>query len=193
MKQYKYADNLAAGTVAAGGTLGILIPPSAALIIYGILTEEGIAELFAAGIIPGIISVILYIAVIMIVTHFKPEMGPRGVRKGWKIRFQKLYRVWGIVLLFFLILGGISFGVFTPNEAGGIGATEVLSVFREQALGIDILEPPGEDHRNVVERESRCRLFREPFGDPVNGVGDLEHGRHELTLGSTNGATHGQQ
>lgn len=122
MRKYKYADSLAAGTIAAGGTLGILIPPSAALIIYGILTEEGIAELFAAGIIPGIISIILYILVIMIITHFKPEMGPRGKRTGWKIRFQKLYRVWGIVLLFVLILGGISFGVFTPNEAGGIGA-----------------------------------------------------------------------
>ncbi len=126
MRKYKYADSLAAGTVAAGGTLGILIPPSAALIIYGILTEEGIAELFAAGIIPGIISVILYIAVIMIITHFRPEMGPRGKRTGWKVRFQKLYRVWGIVLLFFLILGGISFGVFTPNEAGGIGAIGAL-------------------------------------------------------------------
>ena len=126
MRKYKYADSLAAGTVAAGGTLGILIPPSAALIIYGILTEEGIAELFVAGIIPGIISIILYIAVIRIVTHFKPEMGPRGKRSSWKVRFEKLYRVWGILLLFFLILGGITFGVFTPNEAGGIGAIGAL-------------------------------------------------------------------
>ena len=126
MRKYKYADSLAAGTVAAGGTLGILIPPSAALIIYGILTEEGIAELFVAGVIPGLISVVLYIAVIMIVTHFKPEMGPRGARSSWTVRFQKLYRVWGILLLFFLILGGITFGVFTPNEAGGIGAIGAL-------------------------------------------------------------------
>ena len=126
MRKYKYADSLAAGTIAAGGTLGILIPPSAALIIYGILTEEGIAELFAAGIIPGIISVILYILVIVVITHFRPEMGPRGKRTNWRIRFEKLYRVWGIVLLFFLILGGISFGVFTPNEAGGIGAIGAL-------------------------------------------------------------------
>ncbi len=126
MRKYKYADSLAAGTVAAGGTLGILIPPSAALIIYGILTEEGIAELFVGGLIPGIISVFLYIAVIMIVTHFKPEMGPRGARSSWTVRFQKLYKVWGILLLFFLILGGITFGVFTPNEAGGIGAIGAL-------------------------------------------------------------------
>ena len=112
MRKYYYADSLAAGTVAAGGTLGILIPPSAALIIYGILTEEGIAELFAAGIIPGIISVLLYISVIMIITHFRPKTGPRGERSGWKVRFQKLAKVWGIVLLFCLILGGITFGVF---------------------------------------------------------------------------------
>ena len=85
-------------------------PPSAALIIYGILTEEGIAELFAAGTIPGLISIVLYIIVIRIVTHFRPEMGPAGDRTGWAERFRKLYRVWGIVVLFVLILGGISFG-----------------------------------------------------------------------------------
>ncbi|MDP6428018.1 MAG: TRAP transporter large permease [Rhodospirillales bacterium] len=142
MRKYRYADSLAAGTVAAGGTLGILIPPSAALIIYGILTEEGIAELFAAGIIPGVISVVLYIAVIMIVTHFRPEMGPRGVRSGWIERFHKLYRVWGIVVLFFLILGGISFGVFTPNEAGGIGAIGALlfAILRRRMTWVILFE-----------------------------------------------------
>ncbi len=127
MRKYNYADSLAAGTIAAGGTLGILIPPSAALIIYGILTEEGIAELFAAGIIPGLISIVLYITVIRIVTFYRPEMGPSGERTDWGERFRKLWRVWGIVLLFILILGGISFGVFTPNEAGGIGTIGALA------------------------------------------------------------------
>jgi len=126
MRKYKYADSLAAGTVAAGGTMGILIPPSAALIIYGILTEEDIAALFVAGIVPGIITVVAYISVIMIVTRIWPEIGPPGVRSDWRKRFKTLARVWGVVLLFLLIMGGISFGVFTPNEAGGIGAIGAL-------------------------------------------------------------------
>ncbi|MBL6958699.1 MAG: TRAP transporter large permease [Rhodospirillales bacterium] len=126
MRKFKYADSLAAGTVAAGGTMGILIPPSAALIIYGILTEEDIAALFMAGIIPGVITVIAYIAVIKIVTRIWPQIGPPGERKDWGTRWRALARVWGVVLLFVLILGGISFGVFTPNEAGGIGAIGAL-------------------------------------------------------------------
>jgi len=132
MRKYKYADSLAAGTVAAGGTMGILIPPSAALIIYGILTEEDIAALFVAGIVPGIITVVAYILVIILVTRIWPVMGPRGERSGWRVRFRTLSRVWGVVLLFLLIMGGISFGVFTPNEAGAIGAIGALvfSMFR---------------------------------------------------------------
>ena len=132
MRKYKYADSLAAGTVAAGGTMGILIPPSAALIIYGILTEEDIAALFVAGIVPGIITVFAYISVIKLVTHIWPDIGPPGERSGWGVRFRTLARVWGVVLLFLLIMGGISFGVFTPNEAGAIGAIGALvfSMFR---------------------------------------------------------------
>jgi len=132
MRKFKYADSLAAGTVAAGGTMGILIPPSAALIIYGILTEEDIAALFVAGIVPGIITVVAYILVIILVTRIWPVMGPRGERSGWRVRFRTLSRVWGVVLLFLLIMGGISFGVFTPNEAGAIGAIGALvfSMFR---------------------------------------------------------------
>jgi len=126
MRRYNYADSLAAGTVAAGGTMGILIPPSAALIIYGILTEEDIAALFTAGIVPGIITIIAYILVIMIVTKIWPHTGPRGERSSWTARWKALSEIWGVVLLFLLILSGISFGVFTPNEAGGIGAIGAL-------------------------------------------------------------------
>ncbi len=127
MRKYQYSDSLAAGTVAAGGTVGILIPPSAALIVYGILTEESIGELFVAGIIPGIITIALYIAVISIVTRIWPTLGPAGERSSWRVRFITLGKIWGVVVLFVLILGGILFGVFTATEAGGIGAAGALA------------------------------------------------------------------
>lgn len=126
MRRHNYADSLSAGTIAAGGTIGILIPPSAAMIIYGILTEQDIAALFAAGILPGILTVILYIIVIQALTTIWPNLGPSAERSNWRARWVKLSRVWGIIVLFGLIMGGISFGVFTPNEAGSIGAIGAL-------------------------------------------------------------------
>ena len=126
MRRYRYADGLAAGAVAAGGTLGILIPPSNAMVIYGILTEQDIGKLFIAGIVPGVLTVILYLAAIATVTHLSPEAGPPGARKTYHERIRLLVRVWGIVLLFLLVLGGIYLGVFTPSEAGGIGAVGAL-------------------------------------------------------------------
>jgi C4-dicarboxylate transporter, DctM subunit len=126
MRKYGYGDALSAGTVAAGGTMGILIPPSGALIIYGLLTEEDIAKLFVAGIIPGLITIAAYIAVIKIVTLIWPTMGPPGDRSSWNERLRSLYKVWGVLFLFFLIMGGIFFGIFTSTEAGGIGATGAL-------------------------------------------------------------------
>jgi len=126
MRKFKYADSLSAGTVAAGGTMGILIPPSGALIIYGLLTESDIAKLFVAGIIPGLITVIAYIAVIRLVTAIFPDLGPPGERSSWKYRLITLYRVWGVLFLFLLIMGGIFFGIFTSTEAGGIGSGGAL-------------------------------------------------------------------
>ncbi len=127
MRRFNYSDSLAAGTVAAGGTMGFLIPPSAALIVYGILTEESIADLFIAGIVPGALTVAVYMAVIMILARIRPEQCPPGDRSSWGHRFLSLYKVWAVMALFLLILGGISFGVFTPNEAGGIGAIGALA------------------------------------------------------------------
>jgi C4-dicarboxylate transporter, DctM subunit len=126
MRKFGYADSLSAGTVAAGGTMGILIPPSGALIIYGLLTEEDIAKLFMAGVIPGLITIAAYIAVIRIVTAIWPEIGPPGARTSWHDRITSLYKVWGVLFLFFLIMGGIFFGIFTSTEAGGIGAGGAL-------------------------------------------------------------------
>ncbi len=127
MRKYKYNDSLAAGTVAAGGTMGILIPPSAALIVYGILTETDIAALFIGGIFPGILTITLYILVISVVTRIWPHLGPPAEASSWLERIKSLGKIWGVLALFFLILGGIFFGLFTPSEAGGIGAVGALA------------------------------------------------------------------
>jgi tripartite ATP-independent transporter DctM subunit len=126
MHDHGYADELAAGSVAAGGTLGILIPPSTGLVIYGLIAEQDIGKLFLAGILPGILTIALYIAVIAIATRIKPQSGPAGVRLPWRERVRALYRVWAVAALFVGILGGIYLGVFTPTEAGGIGAVGSL-------------------------------------------------------------------
>ena len=127
MRRYRYNENLAAGTIAAGGTMGILIPPSIALVIYGIIVEEDVGKLFIAGIVPGIITIALYIFVIKVLITFRPSLGPRGPWTPWKERFFALKGVWGMIVLFLLVLGGIYLGVFTPTEAGGIGAVGAVA------------------------------------------------------------------
>lgn len=126
MRRFNYGDSLAAGSIAAGGTLGILIPPSVPMVIYGILTETDIGKLFIAGILPGILLIAAYLGAIAVVTRFNPEMGPRGDRTPWPNRWRAIYRVWAVLALFLLVLGGIYLGVFTPTEAAGIGATGAL-------------------------------------------------------------------
>lgn len=122
MRKYGYHDSLAAGAIAGGGTLGILIPPSVVLVIYGILTGTDIGRLFIAGIVPGLFAVAVYIATIRISTAINPKLGPEGVVVGYRERFRRLRRVGAIGLLFVLIIGGIYLGMFTPTEAGGVGA-----------------------------------------------------------------------
>lgn len=126
MRRNNYADSLSAGCISAGGTIGILIPPSTAMIIYGIMTEQDIAALFAAGLLPGILSILLYILVIVVLTRIWPALGPAAPKSSWGERLRLTIRIWGIIVLFCLIMGGISFGIFTPNEAGGIGAMGAL-------------------------------------------------------------------
>jgi len=126
MRKFNYSNSFAAGTVAAGGTLGMLIPPSTAMIVYGILTETDIAKLFVGGIVPGIITILIYLLVIEVVVRIAPSWGPRGERAGWLDRLRSLSKVWGVVLLFVFIMGGIFIGAFTPSEAGGMGAVGAL-------------------------------------------------------------------
>jgi C4-dicarboxylate transporter DctM subunit len=122
MKRFRYSDTLATGCIAAGGTLGILIPPSTVLIIYGILTEQSIATLFIAGILPGILLSLLFILTIFIMTKWKPSLGPPGPRFSFSQRTRALKDTWGIVALFLLVVGGLYTGWFTPTEAAGVGA-----------------------------------------------------------------------
>jgi C4-dicarboxylate transporter, DctM subunit len=126
MRKFKYHDSLATGSIAAGGTLGILIPPSVPMVIYGILTNADIGKLFMAGILPGLLLVVLFIGSIAVLTALRPDFGPRGPRSYWKARWIALGRVWGILVLFTIVLGGIYLGIFTPTEAAGIGAAGAM-------------------------------------------------------------------
>lgn len=128
MKRFKYSDSLATGSVAAGGIIGILIPPSVVLVLYGILTETSIGDLFIAGFIPGILTTLGFMLVIAIFTRFNPEAGPKGEKTTVGEKFKALGRTWAILLLFILVIGGIYFGFFTPTEAAGIGAVGAFGI-----------------------------------------------------------------
>ncbi|MBW2027926.1 MAG: TRAP transporter large permease [Deltaproteobacteria bacterium] len=122
MKRFRYDDSLATGCIAAGGTLGILIPPSTVMIIYGILTEQPIATLFIAGVFPGLLLAGLFILTIYIMTKIKPSLGPPGPKFTMKEKLYSLKDTWSILSLFFLVMGGLYTGWFTPTEAAGVGA-----------------------------------------------------------------------
>jgi C4-dicarboxylate transporter DctM subunit len=122
MQRYKYDTSLAAGAVAAGGTLGILIPPSLGFILYGVVTEESIGKLFIAGILPGILLALLFMICIYILVRVNPKLGPPGPKASFKERLVSIRHTWSILFLFLLIMGGIYTGIFTPTEAGAIGA-----------------------------------------------------------------------
>jgi C4-dicarboxylate transporter DctM subunit len=126
MRRYGYKDILATGSIAAGGTIGILIPPSVILIIYGVLVEVSIAELFFAGIIPGLISLLYYVIAILIWTKLRPDLGPKGPRFKTSERLRSLAETWEVLVLFVIVMGGIYGGWFTPTEAGAIGAAGAL-------------------------------------------------------------------
>ena len=127
MKRYGYDSKFAAGAVAAGGTLGILIPPSTGFVIYAILTEESIGRLFLAGVIPGILLAGMFMVTIFIQTALKPKIGPAARRYNWREKRSALGRAMSILFIIFVSIGGIYGGVFTPVEASAVGA--VLAIF----------------------------------------------------------------
>lgn len=128
MKRLGYSDSLATGAVASGGVIGILIPPSVILVLYGILTETSIGDLFIAGVVPGLLTVIVFMLVISAVTRLYPNLGPAGPKHTWAEKFAALARTWAILILFALVIGGIYIGVFTPTEAAGVGAVGALVI-----------------------------------------------------------------
>lgn len=132
MQRFGYKTSLATGTIAAGGTLGILIPPSVVLAIYGIITEQDIALLFMAGLIPGLLAVALYLVVILGVARMDPEAAPGVGEFSFRSAFVSLRGIWAVSLLFIFVIGGIYMGIFTPTEAAAMGAggTLILTFLR---------------------------------------------------------------
>ncbi len=128
MRKYGYSDSLATASIAAGGTLGILIPPSVILLIYGIMTEQSIRELFAAGFLPGMLGIALYVCAVAWTVWRNPKAGPPGERSTGKERLAAMKGVWGTLLLFVLVIGGMYIGAFTATEAAGIGAAGAFMI-----------------------------------------------------------------
>jgi len=134
MKRYKYDSGLATGTVAAAGSLGILIPPSVIFIVYGILTEQSIGKLFAAGILPGILLCFLFLLTIHLRVRRNPALAPAGPKTSLKEKISSFVGVLETLILFALVIGGMFFGIFTPTEAAAVGAflTLMIALIRRQ-------------------------------------------------------------
>jgi tripartite ATP-independent transporter DctM subunit len=128
MKKFTYGDELAAGSVASGGGLGMIMPPSVVLIVYGILTEQSIGKLFMAGILPALLVTILFIITIIVWCHFSPEQGPRGESFTWLEKIKSLGGMGETLSVFALVMGGLFYGLFTPTEAAAVGVMGVLTV-----------------------------------------------------------------
>lgn len=128
MKNRGYSDRLSTATIAAGGTLGQMIPPSGALIVYGIIAEQSIGRLFTAAIIPGITQALLYAGVVFLLVRLRPQLAPAGERAPWPERWKALARIWDIVLLILLVIGGIAMGWISPPEAAAVGASGALII-----------------------------------------------------------------
>ena len=122
MKRMGYSDAMSTGVIAAGGTLGIMIPPSTIMVIYGIITETHIGKLFAAGVIPGLLTAALMMLAVVVMTRLDPDHAPAGQRYSWPERWAALRGIWGVLLLVIVVLGGIYGGFFTATEGAGVGA-----------------------------------------------------------------------
>src|SRR6185312_5922232 len=123
MRRFRYPQSFSAGVIAAGGTLGAMLPPSTVLVVYAILTEQDIGKLFMAGILPGLLAMTMYVITVNLIVKFKPDLLPAGELRPWVERAQALKTVWAPLALFIFVIGGLYGGFFTPTEAGGVGAS----------------------------------------------------------------------
>lgn len=152
MRKLGYSDALSTGVMAAGGTLGIMIPPSTIMVIYGIVTETHIGKLFAAGVIPGVLTALALMATIVLVTSRDPEHAPPGERTSWPDRWRALRGIWGVLVLVVVVLGGIYGGLFTATEGAGFGAAGafLFALFRGRLTWRVLLEVLAESARTTA-------------------------------------------
>jgi tripartite ATP-independent transporter DctM subunit len=141
MRRHKYPQTFATGVIAAGGTLGAMLPPSTVLAVYGVITEQDIGKLFVAGILPGLLAMIMYIMTIALIGWLRPGFLPEAPRASWRERLDALKEVWAPLLLFVFVIGGLYGGMFTPTEAGGMGAggAFIIGVVRRRLKREEIL------------------------------------------------------
>jgi C4-dicarboxylate transporter, DctM subunit len=140
MRRYNYPQSFATGVIAAGGTLGAMLPPSTVLAVYGIITEQDIGKLFIAGIIPGLLAASMDMLTVVVIGWLRPDFLPMAPRHSWKERLIGLRDIWAMLLMFIFVIGGLYGGLFTPTEAGGVGATGalIIGVIRGKLDGLQI-------------------------------------------------------
>lgn len=186
MERYNYSQSLAAGSVAAGGTLGILIPPSTGMIIYAVLTEVSVGQLFIAGILPGLLLTGLFLIAIYLVTRFNPEAGPAGERSSWKERFSSLKGAGVLIGIVVVTIGGIYAGVFTPVEAAGIGAfLTFLVAMAKGALTALANRSADENQQTSTAMVGQKSLAATAWHGAINGVGLRQVILHTLRTTAT--------
>jgi C4-dicarboxylate transporter, DctM subunit len=146
MRRYGYPQSFATGVIAAGGTLGAMLPPSTVLAVYGIITQQDIGKLFVAGIIPGLLAMTMYMVTVALIGFVKPDFLPHGKAAPWSDRLLALRDVWAPLALFVFVIGGLYGGLFTPTEAGGVGAggAFILGVLRRRL-------PPALIRKSLLE------------------------------------------
>src|SRR4029434_11137311 len=152
MRRFGYPQSFATGTIAAGGTLGIMIPPSTVLAVYGLITEQDVGKLFIAGVLPGLLAVAMYMMTITLIGMVRPKFLPSGPRSSWKERLEGLRAIWATLLLFAFVIGGLYGGLFTATEAAGAGAggAFLIGLVRGKLSGPDILRSLLETTRTTA-------------------------------------------